>query len=853
MVKPVLTCQVRPALPERLRVLEEIAYNLRWSWDHATIALFRRLDGDLWERSGHNPIRMLGEISQERLLVVAEDEAFLAHMDRVKRDLDEYVSGVGTWHRKTFGPADQPLVAYFSMEFGLTECLPIYSGGLGVLAGDHLKSASDLGVPLVGVGLLYQKGYFRQYLTADGWQQERYPVNDFHLMPVQEELDASDKPVHVSVDLAGRETKIKLWRVQVGRVRLVLLDTNIPENPQDLQDVTDELYGGDLETRIRQEIVLGIGGVRALEALGLRPRTYHMNEGHCAFQGVERIRRLVRERGLSFGEARELVAASSIFTTHTPVAAGFDVFPPDLMERYFRGWTAGSGITRDEAFALGRIWPGEVNAGFNMAVLAIRTAGYVNAVSRLHGDVSRRMFRDLWPGTPDDELPIGYVTNGVHPGSWISDDMRSLYDRYLGPRWAEEPGDTMVWLRGVEIPGEELWRTHERRRERLVGFARRRVAAQLKARGAGAASVAQAAELLDPEALTIGFGRRFATYKRATLILSDPERLAKILNAPGRPVQIIFAGKAHPKDDQGKTLIREIVQLAARPEFRRRIVFLEDYDAVVARYMLQGVDVWLNTPRRPMEASGTSGMKAAFNGALNLSVLDGWWEEGWTPTTGWAIGRGEEYADAAEQDRVEAGQLYELLEREVSPLFYDRGADGLPRRWIDLMKNAMTALCPVFNTNRMVHQYTVEGYHPAGKRRERLEADEGLRAKALAAWRAKARAAWPQVHVAKVEAPVSDELRVGDTVPVRALVRLGPLAPEDVTVEVYAGRVDEAGQIVGAKTWEMKATGATEGDGTEFRAAVSCPMSGRIGLTVRVLAQHEDLAHAHDTGLIVWS
>ena len=851
-MRPVKTFHVRPALPERLQALEELAYNLRWSWDHETIGLFRRLDRDLWEEAGHNPVLMLGSISQDRLHDAAQDEAFLAHMDRVAADLREYVGRSSTWYQKAHGPSSRPLVAYFSMEFGLTECLPIYSGGLGILAGDHLKSASELGVPLVGVGLLYQKGYFRQYLTHEGWQQERYPVNDFSVLPVRPHHGDDGQPTRIAIDLAGRQVILRPWCLQVGRVTLVLLDANIPENPPDLQDVTDELYGGDGDLRIKQEIVLGVGGIRALLALNLRPRIFHMNEGHCAFLGLERIRYLMGERHVSFQEALEIVAASGVFTTHTPVPAGIDVFSAEKMELYFGAFREIFGITREEFLDLGRVHPGKPDEGFNMAVLAIRTASVVNGVSRLHARVSRQLWRDVWPGVPDDEIPIAHVTNGVHPQSWISDDMRTLYDRYLGPRWAEEPGDTRVWNRGEQIPGEELWRTHERRRERLVAFARRRLREQLRSRGAGPTEIAEADDVLDPEALTVGFGRRFATYKRGTLLLSDAVRLERIVNAPGRPVQILFAGKAHPKDEPGKELIRQVVQLARRPEFRRRIVFLEDYDQVVARYMVEGVDVWLNTPRRPLEASGTSGMKAAFNGALNLSILDGWWDEAYTPNTGWAIGRGEEYADHGYQDRVEAGALCDLLENEVVPLFYRRGADGLPRGWIALMRSAMTALCPVFNTNRMVHQY-VEGYLRAEARRAHLEEDGFRRARSLAAWKEKVRKGWRDVRVSRVEVIMPEQTRVGELFEVRAWVSLGSLAPGDVAPQVYLGKLRESRDIIQPEIIAMTYRGSASDEGVLFTAAFPCTSSGTHGLTVRVVPHHEDLGHPHETGLIVWA
>ena len=765
---PVKTFHVRPALPERLKALEELAYNLRWSWDHETINLFQRLDRPLWESSGHNPVLMLGSIAQERLQDLALDDAFLAHLDSVAAGLRDYVASPRTWCQKQYGPPSRPLVAYFSMEFGLTESLPIYSGGLGILAGDHLKSASELGVPLVGVGLLYQKGYFRQYLTSDGWQHERHPSNDFSVMPLRPVYAVDGTPVRVRVELADRALLLRPWHVQVGRVMLVLLDANIPENPPDLQDITAELYGGNSEMRLRQEIVLGVGGIRALLALGLSPRVFHMNEGHCAFLGLERIRQLILEQQVSFREAFEIAAASGIFTTHTAVPAGIDVFLPDQIDRYFAPLRETFGLSREQFLDLGRVQPGRTEEFFNMAVLAIHTASVVNGVSRLHARISRAMWRNLWPGVPVDEIPIAHVTNGVHPQSWISNEMRHIYDSYLGPGWAEQPGDTRVWQRSEQIPAEELWRTHERRRERLVAFSRQRLALQLRTRGAGVAEVAEAEQALDPKALTIGFGRRFATYKRATLILRDPVRLERILNAPGRPVQIVFAGKAHPADDPGKELIRQVVQTARRPEFRHRIVFLEDYDQDVACHLVQGVDVWLNTPRRPLEASGTSGMKAAFNGALNISILDGWWDEAYSPGVGWAIGQGEEYEDDEYRDRVEAGALLDLLENEVVPLFYQRGADNVPRGWMALMRTAITTLCPVFNTNRMVHEYVVNGYLRADTRRARLEEDNFRRARDLARWKERVRKGWPGVHVVRVEITLPEHTHVGGEVDVRA-------------------------------------------------------------------------------------
>ncbi len=639
-MKSIRTFTVRPSLPEPLQPLLRIAHNLRWSWDHAAIDLFRRLDRDLWETCNRNPVLLLGSIDQSILEAAARDDSFLAHMNGVADKLASYVTGEGSWYRREHNKDGDMLVAYFSAEFGITECLSIFAGGLGVLAGDHLKASSDLGLPLVGVGLLYQEGYFRQYLNAAGWQQESFEDNDFHTWPI--ELIPN---LRISVELGDRTAQAQIWRVNVGRLQLFLLDSNLACNRPEDRKITGQLYGGDLDMRMRQEILLGIGGYHALEALGLKPTVYHMNEGHSAFLGLEHILRLMETEHLTFSQARILASASLIFTTHTPVPAGHDYYPAFLMDRYFSSAMGRLGISRLEFLGLGRQDPVNEGEDFCMTVLALRIASFSNGVSKLHGQVSRQMWNRVWKDLPESEVPIGHVTNGVHFRTWVSIEMNQLFDRYLGPKWREEPAAQGLWQRTDSIPAGELWRTHERRRERLVGYARRRLRTQLISRGAPKPAVEAADEVLSPDALTIGFGRRFASYKRATLLLRDPERLSRILNNPECPVQIIYAGKAHPKDDAGKQLIQIIINLATRPDFRRKLVFLENYDMSVARYMVQGCDVWLNTPLRPQEASGTSGMKALANGVMNLSTLDGWWDEAWRmgnsadADVGWAIGK----------------------------------------------------------------------------------------------------------------------------------------------------------------------------------------------------------------------
>lgn len=862
-MKPVQFFDVVPSLPKALEGLWRLAHNLRWAWDHDTVELFRRLDSDLWESSGHNPVRMLGAVDQVQLDAAAGDESFLAHLERKVGELDAYLASTSTWYARQPDRQDGLLVAYFSAEFGLTECLSIFAGGLGVLAGDHLKSASDLGVPLVGVGLLYQQGYFGQYLNAAGWQQESYDDNDFRNLPLTLQTRADGTPVTIEVAFDSRRVTAQIWRADVGRVPLYLLDTNIEANRPADRDLTDQLYGGDKETRLRQEILLGIGGYRALEALGIEPTVYHMNEGHSAFLGLEWTRRLMESQHLTFPQAKEAASAGLVFTGHTPVPAGHDFFSPALMDRYLNEYSRQLGLNRKDFLGLGRQNPNNESEEFCMTVLALRMAASSNGVSKLHGDVSRRMWTGIWPGVPVDEIPIGSVTNGVHFRSWISYEMNQLYDRYLGPKWREEHADEHLWRRVESIPAEELWRTHELRRERLVAFARRKLRAQLQRRGAPRSAVDATDEILDPEALTIGFARRFATYKRAGLILRDPQRLAAILNQSGRPVQILFSGKAHPRDDAGKALIQQVVKLAQQPEFRRRLVFLEDYDMAVARYLVQGSDVWLNTPLRPQEASGTSGMKALANGGLNLSTLDGWFDEAWRDATaanrfsGWAIGRGENYEDAAYQDHVESAALYELLEQEIVPAFYERGPDGLPRRWIANMKSSIAALCPQFNTQRMVKQYTTRFYARAHERYRRLTADGSARARSLAEWLCAAQSHWSEVAVESVEAvdgAAREPVKVGSHIKVRGRVRLGALSPEQVAVEVYLGHIDAKGEIAGAQAIPMQLAGQNANGSYDFEAAdVPVRSSGRQGYTVRVLPHHVDKSTAFLPGLIRWA
>lgn len=851
------TYTVVPSLPPRLAPLRELAYNLRWSWDHDTIRLFRALDDALWESSGHNPARMLGLVAQERLHAAADDAGFLAQLDGVYAAFRAYLEDGGWWGR-THGAelgGDDFRIAYFSAEFGLTECLPIYSGGLGVLAGDHLKSASDLGLPLVGVGFLYQRGYFRQALNSDGYQIENYPVTDFYSLPIEPVKDASDAPLVIGVNFPGRQVFVQIWRAQVGRVPLFLLDTNLPQNNEADRHIAGNLYGGDNETRIQQEIVLGIGGVHALAAMDITPTVCHMNEGHSAFLALERIRRFVHEEGLSFAEAVEAASAGNLFTTHTPVPAGFDIFPEPLLRKYFENYAGEVGLPFHDLLDRGRVHVGNSSENFNMAVLAFRHARYINGVSKLHGHVSRQMVQPAWPDFPLGEVPVGSVTNGVHTRSFLSGEMADLLDKYLGEPHAENLADPAFWARVDAVPDHELWAAHQTRREKLVEWARRHQVGKLSARNASDQEVDRARQILDPNVLTIGFARRFATYKRGNLLLRDGERLRRIMNHPDRPVQFVFAGKAHPKDEGGKTMIREIIHWARADDVRRRIVFLDDYDMAMARYLVQGVDVWLNNPRRPMEASGTSGMKIVANGGLNFSVLDGWWAEGYEPTVGWAIGRGEDYDDYGYQDHVEAQAIYDTLEREIVPLFYDRNSeDGLPHAWIAKMKASMKKLAPVFTTARMVREYAQTYYVPAARRSRALADDDFARAKTLAAWKKKLREQWNNVRIERVESE-TDKIASGGRGAITVVVRLGDtITPDDVVVQLYAGPVDADRNLIETHTFPLALSGGRAGDNSlyTFMGALPSERSGQQGFAVRVLPFHPDAVLPQELPLIAW-
>lgn len=844
--------RVTPSLPPEIEGLNTLAYNLLWNWDDRIAGVFRSLDPDLWEETGHNPILLLGSLKPERIEAVINDDSYITRYKSAIERYERYFEDP-TWYNDKIGDNENDLIAYFSPEFGLASCLPVYAGGLGVLAGDHTKSASDLGIPLIGIGLLYQQGYFRQYLNIDGWQQESYPLNDFFNLPLKPVEDDSGEPIIITVPYPEGEVAAQIWRVNVGRVEIYLLDTNITANTKkESRDITDQLYGGDEEHRIRQELMLGVGGVRALKALDIEPTAFHMNEGHAAFLALQRSLDLTAEASLTFDEARTLIGGSTIFTTHTPVPAGIDTFSPGLIDKYF-GWIYKAlNISRRDFLSLGRRDTDDDNEKFNMAYLATRFAYYCNGVSKLHGEVTRELWQNRWPALPTGEVPIKSVTNGIHTTTWVCEGIGSLFDSYLGYEWREKTRDKNVWERVEGIPSEELWSIHNEERENLISYIRLKLANDLKKRGAFPAEVTAASEILDPSILTVGFARRFATYKRATLIFNDPKRLIRLLTHPGKPVQFIFAGKAHPSDNAGKDFIREIIHTIRNPKIRPRVVFLEDYDISVARKLVSGVDVWLNNPRRPREASGTSGMKASVNGALNLSVLDGWWDEGFSADVGWAIGRGEEYEDREYQDSVESQAIYDLLEGEIASLFYDRDEHGIPFGWINMMKRAITKLTPAFSTDRMVAEYGERFYLPASYNSAKLADDDFAQARRLADWERKIRAAWPKVNIREVSPAGNGELKIGEDIEVKAVVDLGGLKPEDILVQSYFGAMDGDRQIDNGYTVDMAPSKHSGESVHTYKCKIPCDHSGRNGYTVRILPYHPDAVSVYDLGLIRW-
>ncbi|MFE3873538.1 alpha-glucan family phosphorylase [Kitasatospora sp. NPDC059146] len=872
-MKAIRRFTVRTVLPEQLQPLHELALNLRWSWHPETRDLFRSVDPEVWAATGEDPVRLLGEVPAARLAALAADRRFLRRLGDLADDLREYLTGPRWYQAQQDGGATPPptAIAYFSPEYGIAAALPQYSGGLGILAGDHLKAASDLGVPIIGVGLFYRHGYFRQSLDRSGWQQERYPLLDPDELAVSLFREADGTPCRVDLALpGGRTLAAHIWKAQVGRVPLLLLDSDIEANSPAERDVTDRLYGGGSEHRLLQEMLLGIGGVRAVRAYCRltghpAPEVFHTNEGHAGFLGVERIRELVAAgAGLDFAAALESVRAGTLFTTHTPVPAGIDRFDRELVARHFDGDAALPGVPVEPVLALGaETWAGGDPKLFNMAAMGLRLAQRANGVSTLHGEVSRSMFNGLWPGFDPAEVPITSVTNGVHAATWIDPAVVRLGAAEIGAERAEEAmttGETQRWTGLERIGNTEIWDLRRSLRAQLVDEARRRLRASWRQRGAGEAELGWVSSVLDPDVLTIGFARRVPSYKRLTLMLRDPVRLRALLLHPTRPVQIVVAGKAHPADDGGKRLIQQMVAFADDPTVRHRIVFLPDYDMAMAQHLYPGCDVWLNNPLRPLEACGTSGMKAALNGCLNLSVLDGWWDEWYDGQNGWAIPTADEDAgvlypessEAERRDDIEAAALYDLIEEQVAGRFYDRGSDGLPHRWIAMVRHTLVTLGPKVLAGRMVREYVERLYTPAALAQRELAVRDHACARELAGWKAKVREGWPGVRVEHVEADCPAEAQeLGSSLALRVQVALGALEPGDVEVQAVSGRVDETDGISDAEVLALKPVGGPDLDGrTRYEGALELGRTGPFGYTVRVLPAHPRLASPAELGLV---
>lgn len=858
---------VRAHLPDRLAALERLSINLRWSWDRPTQDLFADIDPQLWRQLGCDPVALLGGVDPKRLDRLATDESFLHRLDALAADLDDYLSRP-LWYQQQLGHgvALPNGIAYFSMEFGVAEVLPNYSGGLGILAGDHLKSASDLGLPLIAVGLYYRSGYFRQSLTADGWQHENYPSLDPQGLPLRLLTDAANEPVLIELALPEEnQLYARVWIAQVGRIPLLLLDSDIPENDHDLRGVTDRLYGGDQEHRIKQEILAGIGGVRAIRAFteieGLAaPEVFHMNEGHAGFLGVERIREFI-DAGLDFDTALTVVRSSTVFTTHTPVPAGIDRFPVEMVKRYF-GSPPGSpsgassrllpGVPLDRVVAFGAE---DDPSKFNMAHMGLRLAQRANGVSLLHGRVSREMFNELWPGFDRNEVPIGSITNGVHAPTWAAPQWIELGRELLGTNDLGSLSEPETWERLHQVDPGHLWWIRSQLRAQLVDDVRTRVRKSWLERGASDAELRWIAGAFDPDVLTIGFARRVPTYKRLTLMLRDPDRLARLLLDPERPVQLIVAGKSHPADDGGKALIQQVVRFADRNDVRHRIAFLPDYDMSMARQLYWGCDVWLNNPLRPLEACGTSGMKSALNGGLNLSIRDGWWDEWYDGENGWEIPTADGLADENRRDDLEAAALYDLIEKSVAPKFYERNEHGVPLRWVEMVRHTLKVLGPKVLASRMVRDYTEKYYAPAAQSlRRTVEAVDGVEfgaAVGLADYRRRAQEAWPKVQITDVDSSgLPDTPLLGSELTLTATVQLAGLRPDEVAVQAVVGRVDAGDTLVDPQTVPMVHTGTADGGSDVFSTTTPLPVAGPVGYTVRVLPHHRLLAADNELGLV---
>ena len=844
---------VNPQLPKRIEKLSEISNNLWWSWNTEFLRLFKTIDNDLWETCEKNPVKFLKQVSQERLEAVSKNVEFLKEYDKLARQFEDYMNSKNTWFANNYPENKNDLIAYFSAEYGLDRTIPIYSGGLGILSGDHLKSASDLGIPLVAVGLLYKNGYFHQKINGYGDQETEYINIELSKLPINPVKDKNGEDLIIYVKFPKRRLYLKVWQINVGRIKLYLLDSDIEKNNPEDRDVTLRLYGGDQEMRIRQEIVLGMGGTNLLtRALGLNPTIYHMNEGHSAFLILELIKNIIKEKQVSFDVARDIASSKTVFTTHTPVPAGNDIFPLDLVDKYFKDFWPRLGLDREEFLRLGMKPSQILEPGFNMGILALKVAGKKNGVSKLHGAVSRELFGDVWPDIAANESPITYVTNGIHTCSWLSPKLKELYNKYLMPYWQDNIHEDKIWEKINNIPDKTLWETHQDRKEKLLKLVKDNTTQRLRRSGYSYEEINEITSKLNPNALTIGFARRFATYKRATLIFKDLERITQILNNSEKPVQLIFAGKAHPADKEGQDLIKRIHEISMMPQFKGKIFLLENYNIAMSQYLVSGVDVWLNNPRRPMEASGTSGQKASVNGVVNFSVLDGWWAEGYNQENGWTIGTNAEYNSYEEQDIADSQSMYRTLEDKIIPTYYNKNEEGISPKWIRIMKNSIISTGGKYSTARMLVDYTNNLYMPLCNLTKKYYKNVDTVAE-YNLWKKNLYINWKDIKITQTNNLDNITIDAGNNIEVKCEVELPNVDLDNITVECYYGKILDNGIVENVSIIPMKLTGKDEENKKyEYTTKIELKTGGNYGYTFRVMPRHEMLLDAENLNLVKW-
>ena len=843
---------VNPQLPKEISKLSEIANNLWWSWNTDYLKLLKQIDRDLWENVGKNPVKFLKLVSQERLEKASQNQEFLKHYNIVANNFENYMNSKNTWFSKNYPKNENDLIAYFSAEYGLDETIPIYSGGLGILSGDHLKSASDLGLPFVAVGMLYKEGYFIQKLSKYGEQENNYVKADLNNLPIEAVKDSEGKDLKITVDYPERKLYLKVWKINVGRIKLYLMDSDIDENSEEDKKVTLQLYGGDQDMRIKQEIVLGMGGVKLLKTLGLNPTVYHMNEGHSSFLTLELIKDLMEEKKISFEMAKDITTSKTVFTTHTPVPAGNDIFPLGLVEKYFKEFWPKIGLSREEFLKLGMKPTEKLDNGFNMGILALKNAGKKNGVSKLHGAVSRELFGEVWPNIAANESPIGYVTNGIHTCSWLAQNLKELYNEYLIPYWQDNMQKDDVWKQIKDIPNEKLWNEHQARKMKMLKMVKENTTERLKRVGIPYEEIKEITSKINPNALTIGFARRFATYKRATLIFKDLERITQILNDSERPIQLIFAGKAHPLDKVGQDLIKYINELSMKPQFKGKIFVLENYNIGMSRYLISGCDVWLNNPRRPMEASGTSGQKASVNGVINFSVLDGWWAEGYDQTNGWTIGTNAEFTSYEEQDLADSESLYNTLENKIIPLYYENREENIPNNWVEIMKNSIITTGGKYSTQRMVIDYTNKMYIPLCNLYNTYYSNLESVAE-YSQWKSELNNSWNDIEIKQLNNLSDISMDAGNKINVECEVKLPNIKVENIEAQVYYGKIAENGMVDNIEIIPMKLKAKNVAEKVyTFEAKIELTTGGDYGYTFRVMPKHEMLLESSDLNLIKW-